>query len=153
MEFWIELTKIDLIFNDFWRLPSPKSSIVSRKFYNFTENIKHFLTPNEASKPHETESQNIQTKKMKCISCENAFRYSMKLPSSASRLGTRTRESIFGLGLVSRTRVQNESKKTSFQLFLQHFAPLFWPIFSNFSDSKLYILFKLTLSTFNKIRM
>ena len=68
----------------FWRLPNRKSTIispVSRKFNNFTENIKHFLTPYEASKPHETESQNIQTKKMKCISCEKTFRYSKKLPS------------------------------------------------------------------------
>ena len=42
--------------------------LVSRKFDNFTEDIKHFLNPDEASKPHETESQNIQTKEMKCIS-------------------------------------------------------------------------------------
>ena len=55
--------------------------LVSRKFDNFTEDIKHFLNPNEASKPHETESQNIQTKEMKCISCEKTFRYSMKLQS------------------------------------------------------------------------
>ena len=36
---------------------------------------------NEASKPHETESQNIHTKKIKGISSEKTFRYSKKFPS------------------------------------------------------------------------
>ena len=42
------------------------------------------------------------------------LRNTVKLVRPDSRLETRTRESKFGLGLVSRTRVQNESKKTNF---------------------------------------
>ena len=42
---------------------------------------KNILILNEASKPHETESQNIHTKKIKGISSEKTFRYSKKFPS------------------------------------------------------------------------
>ena len=83
---WIQMWQMwKHISYNFLLLPSHENDSWLRRLLSYGYEMcplwKNFHIPNEASKPHETETQNIQAMVMKCTYCEQTFRHSMKFKS------------------------------------------------------------------------